>query len=263
MPKNNAAALLADLKARADPVHAAALQRFFRTGPGDYGAGDRFLCVRVPVLRSLARDYPAMPLTEAHTLLRSPLHEARLMALFLMLRLYDRGDAAQRAQVYRAYLDDRAHINNWDLVDSCAPHIVGRHLFDGAAAQERSADDDVLPTLAASAVLWDRRIAIVATQYFIRQGNFDQTMRLATLLLHDQHDLIHKAVGWMLREVGNRDREREEVFLRAHAATMPRTMLPTRSRNSRRHYGTDTWEGNRIEVEVPELRERNFELQLR
>jgi 3-methyladenine DNA glycosylase AlkD len=225
MASTTAAVLLRELEARADPVHARNLQRFFRTGPGEYGAGDLFLGIRMPALRSLARQ-TSLSVAEACTLLRSPLHEARMLALLLLVRLYDRGDARQRAEVYEAYLNERAHINNWDLVDTSAPHIVGKHLFGAGAGQESSASStDMLNRLAASPSLWDRRMAILSTQYFIRQGHFSVTLRLAELLLHDRHDLIHKAVGWMLREVGNRNREVEESFLRAHAHEMPRTML--------------------------------------
>lgn len=199
------------------PDGARFLQRFFRTGPGEYGEGDRFLGIRVPVLRRLAREYRGLPLDDAAVLLRSPWHEARLLALLLLADAYARGTAQAREAIYRLYLDHTAYVDNWDLVDTSAPHVVGAHLEAG--------DRGVLEALARSGSLWERRIAIVATQHFIRRGDFGTTLRIAEMLVDDGHDLIHKAVGWMLREVGNRDRAAEEAFLRRHHRTMPRTML--------------------------------------
>ena len=193
------------------------LQRYFRTGPGEYGEGDRLLGIRIPALRGLVREYRGLPPETAAELLRSPWHEARLLALLLLGDAYARGDAATREAIYRTYLASTAYVNNWDLVDSSAPHIVGAHLETG--------DRAILDELARSDSLWERRIAILATQHFIRRGDFGTTMRIAEMLVGDRHDLIHKAVGWMLREVGNRDRAAEEAFLRRHCGTMPRTML--------------------------------------
>ena len=151
-------------------------------------------------------------------LLRSPWHEARLLAVLLLADAYARGTrAGARGHLPRCTWRTRAYVNNWDLVDSSAPHIVGAHLEDG--------DRGVLEELARSESLWERRIAILATQHFIRRGDFGTTLRIAEMLVDDRHDLIHKAVGWMLREVGNRDRAAEEAFLRRHHRTMPRTML--------------------------------------
>lgn len=211
------AAILDRLQQIGDPEHARFVAGYFRTGPGDYGEGDRFLGIRIPALRALAREFRGTPLDDAAELLRSPWHEARLLALLLLVDAYARGDAEMREAVYRLYLDNTRYVNNWDLVDSSAPQIVGAHLKDG--------DRGVLERLARSASLWERRIAILATQHFIRRGDFGTTLRIAEMLVDDGHDLIHKAVGWMLREVGNRDRAAEEAFLRRHHRTMPRTML--------------------------------------
>jgi 3-methyladenine DNA glycosylase AlkD len=207
----------ARLHALGKPADAAFLQGFFRTGPGEYGEGDRFLGIRVPVLRKLARELRGLPLDDAAALLRSAWHEARLLALLVLVDAYARGDAEAREAVYRLYLASTRHINNWDLVDTSAPHVVGAHLMGG--------DRSILDDLARSKSLWERRIAILATQHFIRRGDFGTTLRIAEVLVDDGHDLIHKAVGWMLREVGNRDRAAEEAFLRRHHRTMPRTML--------------------------------------
>lgn len=208
---------LARLEALADPAQAAFLQRFFKTGPGQYGEGDRFLGIRVPAVRRLVREFRATPLHDAVALLASPWHEARLLGLLLMVERYARGDAAGRQAAYDAYLGHTDRINNWDLVDTSAPHIVGRHLLE----RERT----VLDRLAASASLWERRIALLATHAFIRAGQFDDTLRLCERLLGDREDLIHKAAGWMLREAGKRDVRALEGFLDRHAAQMPRTML--------------------------------------
>ncbi|HLM68861.1 MAG TPA: DNA alkylation repair protein [Longimicrobium sp.] len=205
------------LQQLADPEDALFLQRYFRTGPGEYGEGDRFLGIRVPVLRKLVREYRGLPLDAIAELLRSPWHEARLLALLLLADAYARGAAEAREAIYRLYLSQTAQVNNWDLVDLSAPQIVGAHLEAG--------DRGVLERLARSESLWERRIAILATQHFIRRGDFGTTLRIAEMLVDDGHDLIHKAVGWMLREVGNRDRAAEEAFLRRHHRTMPRTML--------------------------------------
>lgn len=205
------------LRELADPEDARFLQGYFRTGPGQYGEGDRFLGIRVPAVRKLVREYRGLPLDAVAALLRSPWHEGRLLALLLMVDAYGRGAAGGREAIHRLYLDSTAYVNNWDLVDTSAPGIVGAHL--------RAGDDGLLERLARSKSLWERRIAIIATQHLIRRGEFGATLRIAERLVDDGHDLIHKAVGWMLREVGNRDRAAEEAFLRRHHRTMPRTML--------------------------------------
>jgi len=205
------------LRQLADPERAVHSQRFFRTGPGEYGAGDRFLGLNVPQVRQLAVEFSDLPLPEIETLLESPWHEARLLAVILLANSYRRGDSRTREQVYRLYLRRTDRINNWDLVDSSAPNIVGAHLL----ARSRVP----LYKLARSKSLWERRIAVVATQHFIRRGQFDDTLRLAELLIDDEHDLIHKAVGWMLREVGKRDERTLLGFLDRHAGALPRTAL--------------------------------------
>jgi len=209
--------IVARLEALGDPEHARFVAGYFRAGPGEYGEGDRFLGIRVPVLRRLVREYRGLPRERAAELLRSPWHEARLLACLLLADAYPRGDAAEREAIYRLYLENTEHINSWDLVDTSAPHVVGAHLQEG--------DRTVLERLARSDSVWERRIAILATQHFIRRGDFGSTLQIAEILVDDRHDLIHKAVGWMLREVGDRDRAAEEAFLRRHHGTMPRTML--------------------------------------
>jgi 3-methyladenine DNA glycosylase AlkD len=204
---------LADL---ADPAIAEHSQRFFKTGPGEYGEGDQFRGIRVPVQRTVARQFDRLPLDEAGRLLRSPFHEDRLTALLILVRQFGR-KGVDRQTIYDLYLRNTAFINNWDLVDSSAPQIVGGFLADKPRA--------ILNGLARSDSLWERRIAIMATMYFIKLGQFDDTLRLARVLLDDREDLIHKAVGWMLREVGNRNLAVEEAFLAETYQTMPRTML--------------------------------------
>ena len=207
----------AAIRAEASAADAEFLQRYFKTGPGEYGEGDRFLGVRVPALRGLAKRFRALPPDDVLALLRSEWHEERLLALLLMVEQYVRGDAARRGEIHQAYLANTAYVNNWDLVDSSAPTLVGAHLAPGHTA--------LLDRLSRSANTWERRIAMLATAHAIRAGDFAPTLRIAERLLADPHDLIHKAVGWMLREVGKRDPAREEAFLRAHYRRMPRTML--------------------------------------
>jgi len=214
---NPQADIEARLHALGDPESARFVQRFFRTGPGEYGQGDRFLGIRVPVLRRLAREYRGLPVDAIAPLLRSPWHEARLLALLLLVDAYARGGGETRDAIHRLYLESTGYVNNWDLVDASAPQLVGAHL--------ETRDRSILDRLARSDSLWERRIAIIATFYFIRRNDFGSTLRIAEALVDDAHDLIHKAVGWMLREVGNRDRAVEEAFLRRHHRTMPRTML--------------------------------------
>ncbi|MFO0705023.1 MAG: DNA alkylation repair protein [Candidatus Andersenbacteria bacterium] len=195
---------------------------FFKTGTGEYGEGDVFIGAAVPHIRAVVKRFRELPLVQTRTLLRSRVHEDRLAAVLILNELYKRGTAGQRQKIYETYLANTRCINSWDIIDSSAPHIVGRHLLATASHSQRLA---VLRRLARSRVLWDRRISILATQAFIRAGEFADTLSIATVLLTDRHDLIHKAVGWMLREVGERERAIEERFLRAHAAHMPRTML--------------------------------------
>ncbi len=205
------------LRAFADETDAVNLQRFFKTGPGEYGEGDRFIGVRVPATRRVARDYKALPLADTLTLLQSDIHEERLLALIILSLKFKAGTPDEQAAVYRAYLDHTPFINNWDLVDVSAEHVVGAYL------ERRSRKP--LHALARSESLWERRIAILSTFRFIRHDDFDETLKIAEILVSDKHDLIHKAVGWMLREVGKRDMSKEESFLIRHYRSMPRTML--------------------------------------
>jgi 3-methyladenine DNA glycosylase AlkD len=191
--------------------------RYFKTGPGQYGEGDRFLGVTVPQTRRVVREFRELPLAEVAALLRSPWHEVRLCALLLLVRRFERGDAAERRAIFALYLGSTAHIDSWDLVDLSAPRIVGGWLQDRSRAP--------LYRLARSRRLWERRIAILATAHFIARLDFADALALSEILLDDDHDLMHKAVGWMLREVGKRDVGALEAFLEAHRARMPRTAL--------------------------------------
>jgi len=205
------------LRSHACPDTARILQGFFKTGPGQYGEGDVFLGIKVPVIRAVAREFPDISLDTAIDLLHSRLHEERLLALLFLMRHFVAGATHERQSAYQAYLANSAWINSWDLVDLSAPHVVGAYLAD----QDRAP----LYQLVHSSSMWERRIAMVATLHFIRRGDFDDTLLLAEHLLHDREDLMHKATGWMLREVGKRDQARLEAFLDQHGPAMPRTML--------------------------------------
>jgi len=204
-------------RALRDPLVADHHLRFFKCGPGQYGEGDAFLGIMVPTLRKLSREFTPISVDEAFALLQSKWHEARILALMILVRKYERGDEQARQEIYRRYLASTSRINNWDLVDVSAPAIVGAYLLDRDRAP--------LFALAKSSSLWERRTAVISTQHFIRHGDVDDTLRIAEVLLDDGHDLIHKATGWMLREVGKRDQKVLERFLRKHARHMPRTML--------------------------------------
>ena len=214
--------LKATLRAIASPRRAAVTRSFFKTGPGEYSEGDQFLGIRIPDLRALVKKADAVTLRQILTLLRSEWHEERLMALLLMERRFERAsndnskDAA-REEIVTAYLANTRWVNNWDLVDASAPSILGAWLL----TRKRS----LLGELVRSENFWERRIAIVSTLTLIRSGEFRDTLRLTEKLLKDPEDLMHKACGWMLREVGKRDREVLVSFLERHAHKMPRTML--------------------------------------
>jgi 3-methyladenine DNA glycosylase AlkD len=211
-----------------DPESAEFSKRFFKTGKGEYGEGDRFRGLSVPAMRQVARACAEMSLGETLRLLKSPYHEDRLVALLILVRRYSRGDDAVRQRILDAYLASTRYINSWDLVDVSAPSILGAHLERRSRA--------VLAKLARSPSLWERRIAIVSTAHFIRNGDPKDALRIAKMLLDDEQDLIHKAAGWMLREVGARcSRDILREFLDAHAAVMPRTML----RYSLEHFAPD------------------------
>jgi 3-methyladenine DNA glycosylase AlkD len=205
------------LRALGNPVIAERTQRFFKTGEGEYGEGDKFLGIRVPVLRKHAKQFRALTLKETESLLHSRFHEERLCALLILVLKYSKGTGEEQGKIYRLYLENTKYINNWDLVDGSAHQIVG-----GFLAQSRR---QPLYKLAKSVSLWERRIAIIATYHFIKLGQFADTVKISKELLGDSEDLIHKAVGWMLREVGNRDKATETKFLQTHYRKMPRTML--------------------------------------
>ena len=212
-----ARAVQAALRREADPERAKVALWYFKTGPGEYGEGDRFLGVAAAPLRRIARQFRNLPLSEADRLLASPWHEDRSAAVLILGSAYARSEPERQERIYRLYLSRTDRINGWDLVDCSAGEVVGRHL--------RHRSRKPLHRLAQSRSLWERRIAIVATKQWIREGELDETMALAERMVQDPEDLIQKAVGWMLREVGKRDRAALERFLDRHAATMPRTML--------------------------------------
>jgi 3-methyladenine DNA glycosylase AlkD len=193
------------------------LQGFFKTGPGEYGEGDHFLGVVVPNIRRVAKEYQDAPLGEINKILASRYHEERLLALLMLVHQFAKGDEALKKRIYGLYLKSTRYINNWDLVDLSAPNIVGTYLLGRSRKP--------LYAFARSNDLWKRRIAILSTFTFIRQNDFDDTLGISKILLEDDHDLLHKAVGWMLREIGKRDLRAEEQFLKQHYKKMPRTML--------------------------------------
>jgi 3-methyladenine DNA glycosylase AlkD len=215
--KRTFSALRREFQELANPERAASSAWFFRTGPGEYGEGDQFLGLTVPMQRQLAKRYGALPLASVSSLLGSPCHEHRLTALLILVGQYRGGDEATKKAIFDFYVDHRQWVNNWDLVDSSAPYIVGAQL----TARSRR----VLYQWAGSKSLCDRRIAIVATAAFIKRGDLVDTFALAERLLSDEHDLIHKAAGWMLREAGKQDPEALRLFLNANYPKLPRTLL--------------------------------------
>ncbi len=205
------------LKTHINPEKAAFYPTFFRTGKGEYGEGDKFLGVTVPNVRKVAKQFKELSQVQIHKLLASKWHEERMLALVILVDQFQRGDATRQKEVYDYYLASTAHVNNWDLVDVSAHKIVGPYLV----ARSRKP----LYRLARSKNLWEKRIAMIATLHFIKNDDFADALAVADILKDDSHDLIHKAVGWMLREVGNRDRKTEETFLKPRYRSMPRTML--------------------------------------
>lgn len=192
-------------------------QRYFKTGPGQYGEGDIFLGLNAAQLKGLASEHKTLAVDDCVLLLKSPVHEDRMLALLILVRAYAKADDGTKKKIYETYLANTRSINNWDLVDASAHYIVGRFLADKSRKP--------LYALARSGSLWERRIAIISTFWFIRQNHFTDTLKISKILLSDKEDLIHKAVGWMLREVGKRDPASEEEFLSEHYRKMPRTML--------------------------------------
>lgn len=207
------------LKQSANAEKASLLSRFFKTGPGQYGEGDVFLGVMVPEQRTIARECVDVSLDEVDELLQNKYHEVRLTALLILVYKVKRADEKTRREIFNFYLSHTGYINNWDLVDVTVKDIIGAYVFDFEKNR------NVLYRLVRSRNMWERRIAIVATSYFIGKNDFGDTIALAEILLEDEHDLIHKATGWMLREVGKRDERALCAFLERHAQHMPRTML--------------------------------------
>ncbi len=226
---SNLAGLRRELRTLVTPERAKAANWFFKTGEGQYGAGDQFIGVKVPDQRALAKKYKDLPLADTEALLTSPIHEERLVSLFILVGQYQKGDEATRQNIYDFYMAHTKNVNNWDLVDSSAAFIVGPWL--------EHRDRSVLAKLATSPNIWERRIAMLSTFYYIRGGDSAEAFKIAELLLHDKEDLIHKAVGWMLREVGKRcGRDVLVSFLKLHYKTMPRTTL----RYAIEHFDTDS-----------------------
>ena len=206
-----------DLEILSEPEKAEFLPRFFKALPGGYAEGDLFIGVTVPNIRKVARRYRDLPLPQVRRLLHSGIHEHRLTALLILVDTFGRADQSLKENIGAFYISNLKHVNNWDLVDLSADKILGAFLF--------GRDRAILYTLCHSDHLWSQRVSIISTFFFIRRGQFDDTLRLAGQLLSHRHDLIHKATGWMLREVGKRDKEAEELFLKKHYREMPRTML--------------------------------------
>lgn len=214
---NRISKLRSKIKTLADKEVAETMQWFFKTRKGDYGEGDIFVGLKVPLQRKLAREFKDLSLAEIGELLNSSIHEERLISLIILIDKYQKTDEKGKKLIFNFYLKQRKGINNWDLVDISAPKILGRYLLEK--------DKGILFKFAVSKNLWERRIAIISTQEFIKNNNFKTTLQIASMLIKDEHDLIHKAVGWMLREIGKKDIALEEKFLRVHYKEMPRTML--------------------------------------
>lgn len=206
-----------ELKSLANPEQAKILQGFFKTGKGQYGEGDIFLGIKVPVQRMVVKKYKDLSLADTEKLVSSKVHEERLIAILILVHKYEEGGENIKKEIFDFYLQNTKNINNWDLVDLSAPKIVGNYLLNKSRK--------ILYKLVKSKSLWERRIAIVSTFAFIRNNEFEDTLKISELLLSDNHDLIHKAVGWMLREVGKRDEELLKKFLDKNYKKIPRTTL--------------------------------------
>jgi 3-methyladenine DNA glycosylase AlkD len=206
-----------DLQELANPAKAKLLSRFFKTGKGEYGEGDVFLGITVPQQRGVATKHSDLPKERIRKLLDSRIHEHRLTALLILVKQFSRAGGSERKGIVDLYMRNTRNINNWDLVDLSAPRILGDYLKDR--------NRKILYRLAKSENVWERRISVLATFAFIRDDDFNDSLKIAEMLLEDSHDLIHKAVGWMLREIGKRDQRAEENFLEKHNKRMPRTML--------------------------------------
>jgi 3-methyladenine DNA glycosylase AlkD len=213
----NSQNIISYLNNLSDAIIAEHSQKYFKTGEGEYGHGDKFLGIRVPVLRKAVKLFEDTSITEIEKLIKSEYHEIRLFSLLLLVKMFAKGDARTKEKIVNLYLKNTKYINNWDLVDSSAPYIIGAWLFEK--------DRTVLYQLALSDLLWERRISIISTAYFIKNNQYKDTLKISSVLLSDSEDLIHKAVGWMLREVGNRDIRIEEKYLKKYYKKMPRVML--------------------------------------
>lgn len=224
-------ALLKDLDKLKNPKKAELLARFFKTGKGEYGQGDKFLGIMVPQQRKIVGKYKNLSLTEVQQLLNAKIHEYRLIGLLILVEQYKKASPENKKEIFDFYLKNTKNINNWDLVDLSAPNIVGDYLFTQChtepfgLAQGKPGEGAILYKLAKSKSLWEKRISIISTAAFIRKNMFKDALRISEILLNDKHDLIHKAVGWMLREVGKRSLNTELEFLDKYYKTMPRTML--------------------------------------
>ncbi|MDP3955079.1 MAG: DNA alkylation repair protein [bacterium] len=209
--------LVSEIQKQKNLQKAKILQRFFKTGKGEYGEGDIFLGLTVPLERQIAKNYSHLPLSDLQKLLKSKIHEHRLVTLLILVGQYKKANEKTKKEIFDFYLDNTKNISNWDLVDLSAPNIVGDFLLDK--------DREILSKLAKSSCLWERRIAVLATYAFIKASGFSDTLKIAEILLKDKHDLIHKAVGWMLREVGKRDEGILDKFLKENLPKIPRTTL--------------------------------------
>jgi len=205
------------LKEEENPEQARNLQRFFKTGKGEYGEGDVFIGLKVPVQRKIARENLDLSFKDLKTLIKSKIHEERLIALMILVLRFPKSNEEEKKKIFNFYIANKSNINNWDLVDLSAPNIVGVFLLDK--------DKGLLYKLAKSKNLWDKRISVLSTFRFIKENSFKVSLDISKILLNDKHDLIHKAVGWMLREIGKRDLKVEEKFLKENYKQMPRTML--------------------------------------
>ena len=209
--------LRAKINFLSDKKIAQSLQRYFKTDKGEYGEGDNFIGLKVPVQRKLAGEFRDLSFAEIKILIGSAVHEERLISLFVLIDQYKKADKKTKEYIFSFYIRNRKGINNWDLVDISAPKIIGKHLFEK--------DKSILYKFALSKNVWERRIAILSTHEFIKNNYFTPTLKIAEILISDEHDLIQKAVGWMLREIGKKDLAAEEKFLKNYYKKMPRTML--------------------------------------
>ena len=208
-----------DLQKLANSKKGKDLSRFFKTGKGEYGEGDMFLGISVPDQRKIAKKYSELQLNKIQEFLSSKIHEHRLTSLFILISKFEKGNNKLKKEIFDFYLKNTKNINNWDLVDLSAPKILGAYIIDHLKEKK------ILYKLAKSKNLWEKRIAMLSTFAFIKNNEFDDALKISKILLKDEHDLIHKAVGWMLREIGKKDQKTEEKFLKKHYKKMPRTML--------------------------------------